>query len=274
MEQQILQEIVAAFSELPFIKGIALGGSRATGTASLDSDIDIGLYYNHEELDYDALNEKARELDDQHRFNLIGKEGDWGQWVNFGGWLKMHGIAVDLIFRDIKRIGYIMDETHAGIYSNNYHAGHPHAYISCMYRGELALSKLLYAADPSFSDLKTLAQHYPEKLQSSLIQYYLFEADFSLMLAKKAKSSEDLYYLSGILFRAISSLNQVVYAKNKIYLINEKKALLQIDRFEFAPVNYRDRVNAIFETMHLESHHPIQLLESLLADVQDLIIKQ
>ena len=56
MTEQILQKIETAFAGCSFIKGIVLGGSRATGTASDKSDIDVGIYYDAEGLDYGKLN--------------------------------------------------------------------------------------------------------------------------------------------------------------------------------------------------------------------------
>ena len=74
-------------SALPFVVGIVLGGSRARGTHDDSSDIDIGIYYNPCKPDLAALNQMARELDDQHRDNLVVPPGARGEWVNAGGWI-------------------------------------------------------------------------------------------------------------------------------------------------------------------------------------------
>lgn len=52
----------------------------------------------------------------------------------------MNGYHVDLILRDIKRVEQIIKDTEQGIVTANYQTGHPHGYISAMYRGELAIS--------------------------------------------------------------------------------------------------------------------------------------
>ena len=46
MIYNIIQSVTEKLSSLPFIEGIVLGGSRARGTHTEDSDIDIGIYYN------------------------------------------------------------------------------------------------------------------------------------------------------------------------------------------------------------------------------------
>ena len=45
MIYNIIQSVTEKLSSLPYIEGIVLGGSRARGTHTEDSDIDIGIYY-------------------------------------------------------------------------------------------------------------------------------------------------------------------------------------------------------------------------------------
>ena len=91
---------------------------------------------------------------------------------------------MDLILRDIKRVEQIMKDTEHGIVTANYQTGHPHGYISAMYRGELAISKILYAKNESLCELKKQAETYPNALQKSLVNFFMFEAGFSLMFVK------------------------------------------------------------------------------------------
>ena len=83
-------------------------------------------------------------MDDENRNNLVVPPGAWGDWINGGGWLVINGYHVDLILRDIKRVEQIIKDTEQGIVTANYQTGHPHGYISAMYRGELAISKIQY----------------------------------------------------------------------------------------------------------------------------------
>ncbi|HEY8349491.1 MAG TPA: nucleotidyltransferase domain-containing protein, partial [Clostridia bacterium] len=234
----ITVSVAEKLSVLPFISGIVLGGSRARGTHKEDSDIDIGIYYDPESFDLSAINSLASELDDEHRSGLVVPPGGWGDWVNAGGWLFICGHHVDLILRDIKRVEMIMEETERGIVTANYQTGHPHRYISAMYRGELAISKILYARDESFRELKKRAETYPAALRKSLTDFFMFEAGFSLMLARANAGSDDRYYVAGHIFRAVSCMNQVLFAINDTYCINEKKAVRMIETFEHRPEGY------------------------------------
>ena len=50
MIYNIIQSVTEKLSSLPYIEGIVLGGSRARGTHTEDSDIDIGIYYTWQQL--------------------------------------------------------------------------------------------------------------------------------------------------------------------------------------------------------------------------------
>ncbi|HAQ6131421.1 TPA: nucleotidyltransferase domain-containing protein, partial [Enterococcus faecium] len=130
MVGNVIQIVTEKLSSLPFIEGIVLGGSRARGTHTENSDIDIGIYYNSDSFDLTAINQIATELDDENRNNLVVPPGAWGDWVNGGGWLVINGCHVDLILRDIKRVEQIIKDTEQGIVTANYQTGHPHGYIS------------------------------------------------------------------------------------------------------------------------------------------------
>lgn len=71
MVDNIIKSVAEKLSSLSYIEGIVLGGSRARGTHTEDSDIDIGIYYNSESFDINTINQFATKLDDEHRNNLV-----------------------------------------------------------------------------------------------------------------------------------------------------------------------------------------------------------
>ncbi len=259
----LIQRAVDALRACPFIAGIVLGGSRATGMATENSDVDIGVYYRHGQLNAEMLSRLAQELDDQHRENLVCGEGGWGPWVNCGGWLVMDGVHVDLILRDMDRVQEVVERTDRGEFSAHYQTGHPHAFLDVMYRGELASCQLLYAADPEFSALKSRAENYPIPLQRALMQFFLFEAEFSCALAEKNLPNGDLYYFTGHLFRAASALNQALFARNAQWCLNEKKAIFRIDGFPMHPQSYAARMNHIFTLLGTSPQQALATLQTL-----------
>lgn len=101
----------------------------------------------------------------------------------------------------IKRVEQIIKDTEQGIVTANYQTGHPHGYISAMYRGELAISKIQYANDENFYEFKKQAERYPTALKKGLTEFFMFEAGFSLMFAENNIDKDDVSYVCGHCFR-------------------------------------------------------------------------
>lgn len=57
MIDNVIQIVTEKLSSLSWIEGVLLGGSRARGTHTEDSNIDIGIYYNSESFDLTAINQ-------------------------------------------------------------------------------------------------------------------------------------------------------------------------------------------------------------------------
>lgn len=257
-----------ALAGTPGVEAVVLGGSRATGTAEAGSDLDVGVYYRRERLDWDRLNAAARILDDEHREDLVCREGGWGPWVNCGGWLVMEGVHTDLILRDLDRVAGVLDETDRGEVSANDQTGHPHAYLNVMYRGELAACRPLWTDGGRFIDLKARAEIYPEPMRRALMSKFGFEMDFSAQLARKALASGDLSYICGNLYRAVACMNQVLFALNRAWCLNEKRAAVRIERLDRHPFDYARRVQEIFA---LPGERGIDALDGLRAEARALM---
>ncbi|WP_059173106.1 nucleotidyltransferase domain-containing protein [Bacillus sp. FJAT-27445] len=70
--KDIIADITNRLKRISGISAIVLGGSRAKGTHTPNSDIDIGIYYESaNDLDIDALQKLATEIDDHHRENIM-----------------------------------------------------------------------------------------------------------------------------------------------------------------------------------------------------------
>lgn len=275
--QNILHAITEHLKGLPGIAGVVLGGSRARGTNRPDSDIDIGIYYDEAAgFDVKQISKIAIKLDDEHRENLVTQLGEWGEWINGGAWLVIEGYHVDFIFRDLKRVAQVIDDCLEGKISSHYHAGHPHAFLNVMYMGEIAICKILYEKENQISDLKVKTKPFPEKLKQALINYFLFEASFSLMFAKDNVDRDDLSYVTGHCYRAVSCVNQVLFALNEEYFINEKKAVRMIDKFRLKPQNYKERIDEMITSLSVNidsTRRGIEILEGLIGETKELLNK-
>lgn len=269
--EQILQSAVKVLSQVKGITGVVLGGSRARGTHTAESDIDIGIYYQDDALDLAALDKAAAVLDSERRSGLIAPPGAWGNWVNGGGWLMSNGYHVDLILRDILRVKQAVADCHAGRITAHYQTGHPHAYLNAMYMGELAVCQILFDRDGSLRELQTKTHPYPQKMQEAMLQFFMFEAGFSQMFAISNSHKQDPYYVTAHLVRSVSCLNQVLFALNGEYCINEKKAVCMIDSFPLKPSAYGRTVENIFSLAGHAEEQACDCMKSLINEVEKLV---
>src|SRR5262249_29807171 len=127
MPDPILARIVPRLAEVPGIVSIVLGGSRARGAASEESDYDVGLYYGSDEpLDTESLLNAAKDLVDDSSAAAITPVGGWGTRIVGGGWLSIDGRKVDLLYRGVEPVRAVISACRAGQISMDYQPGHPH----------------------------------------------------------------------------------------------------------------------------------------------------
>jgi hypothetical protein len=62
-------------------------------------------------------------LDDEHRQDAITRPGDWGTWINGGGWLKIDDMAVDILFRETKNVIAVIEDCVDGNITIDYQCG-------------------------------------------------------------------------------------------------------------------------------------------------------
>jgi len=244
-DERLLARIVGTLTSVPGIRAIALGGSRARGTATPHSDYDIGLYYDgRAPFDHVTLSGAAALLDDGDA--TVTPIGGWGPRIDGGGWLTIDGTRVDLLYRDLGRVQAAIDDCRAGTIDVAYQPGHPHAFVSMIYMGEVASCQVLWDSDGVLARLITQTQPYPAALRAAVLQRFGWEAGFASANARKSLDRGDSNYLTGCLFRAIACLCQTLFAHNGHYLLNEKGAVAMADGFAHRPERFAARVAAIF----------------------------
>jgi predicted nucleotidyltransferase len=96
-----LRILAGRLTAVPGLIAVTLGGSRARGDHTANSDLDLGLYYRGA-VDTGALRLLADEVAEGHA--SITETGEWGPWVDGGGWLSIGGMPVDWIYRDISPV--------------------------------------------------------------------------------------------------------------------------------------------------------------------------
>jgi nucleotidyltransferase-like protein len=232
---------------VPGIRAIVLGGSRARGSGDTSSDTDLGIYYDPERpLDVVALELVAAERDERRQSGLVTSIGAWGPWINGGGWLRVDGSAVDLLYRDTARVESAIDSCMAGHVEAVYQPGHPLGFLSSIYAGEIVVCQTLWDPTGWVARSKNRLADYPPALREELVRRFGFEAGFCLLIAEKPVRRADVSYVAGCVFRAVSCLLVVLFALNREHWLNEKGALRLAGRFRTAPPRFCERVEAIW----------------------------
>ena len=250
------RDLAVRLGAVPGVVAVLLGGSRARGTHTPDSDTDLGLYYRGR-LDTTALGELARAVGGPSA--RVTEPGEWGPWVDGGAWLTVDGAAVDWIYRDVDRVRDAWRDAEAGRFAFHQQAGHPLGVPDFAYPGEVALGVVL--ADPTgeLSDLQRQARSYPPALADALVRA-LWEADFLVGVARKAAPRGDVGYVSGCLFRIVGLCAHALHGAAGRWLVNEKGAVAAADCLPGAPAGFRARAEALFAGLDTD---PVRLLGTL-----------
>lgn len=262
--RRLSQRLVA----IPGVTGVMLGGSRARGEYTADSDVDLGLYYRPP-LDVAGLGKLAREVAGPQA--KVTELGAWGPWVDGGAWLTIADTAVDWLYRDLDRVHLSCQDALQGRVDFHFQVGHPMGVLGTSYAGEIALGVL--QADPS-GELLALQRQvatYPTALGEALVAK-LWEADFILDGLPKPASRGDTVYVAGCLFRVVELCAYALHGRAGRWLINEKGAVALAGRLPQAPADFVRRANDVLAHLGTTSDEMAVAITSaadLLADVRD-----
>ena len=232
IEDPLLNCIVPRLAEVPGVVAVVLGGSRARATAIPASDYDIGLYFGGDtSLDTRCLLKTAQDLVDDPAAAEVTAVGGWGPRIVGGGWLRIAGRKVDLLYRGIDPVREVIDECCAGLIRMDYQPGHPHGFCSATWMGEIALCQPLHDKQGVIAGLQASTSPYPDQLRDALLRTFLWEVQFSIENGEIAIARGEQTYIAGCVYRALCCIGQVLFALNRRYLINEKGALAEAAGF-------------------------------------------
>ena len=253
-----LREIADQLVAVPGVVGVMLGGSRARGEHSPDSDVDLGLYYRRP-LDIPALRGLAQAVTGAG--TELTELGAWGNWVDGGGWLTIEGMAVDWLYRDLDRVHESWRQAQAGQLDFHFQVGHPLGIPGFAYAGEVALGVVLADPQGELAALKQRTAAYPPLLVEALVGR-LEEARFVLGAVRKTADRGDVTYLAGCLFRVLGLSAYALHAAARRWVVNEKGVIDSAGRLSIAPPDFSRRAHGVLARLGYE---PEQLRASLTA---------
>jgi predicted nucleotidyltransferase len=272
--EALTENLAARLGKVEGIEAVVLGGSHASDTASDDSDIDLGLYYEPDSPPSIAvLNALAAEVDDRHQPDLVTEIGEWGPWINGGAWLIVEGKRVDWLFRDLARVRQAVEDCSAGRITCDYQPGHPHGFHNHMYMAEVHIARVLFECEGALTALQEQTTPYPSRLRAAVIRKYAWEAGFSLEVARKPAARGDVAYVTGSLYRTIACLVQVLFALNERYFLNEKRSVAIASGLPLSPTGSAERAQRALGgagTVPADLTESLRAADALLAETRSL----
>jgi predicted nucleotidyltransferase len=260
----VAESVAAQLGEIDHVVAVALGGSWARGTAGKNSDVDLGIYYSSSKPpSVELLRRLAQDLHAGESTAQVTSFGEWGPWVNGGAWLRIHGLKVDWLYRDLERVSKVIEDCYRGIVTCDYYLGHPHGFHNHIYLAEVHYGRPLYDPSGVLAELKNSVAVYPEHLKRALVSKFLYDANFMLELARSTASRGDVFHVSGCLFRCAAALVQVLFALNETYFMNEKGAVSTANYLSIKPPSFSSRITGILS-------RPGELSDALQARVDEM----
>ncbi|MFF7932493.1 MULTISPECIES: nucleotidyltransferase domain-containing protein [unclassified Streptomyces] len=197
---------------LPAVRAVALGGSRAQGTARPDSDWDLAVYYRGT-FDPAALRAVGWEGE-------VSELGGWGGGVfNGGAWLTIDGRRVDVHYRDLDAVERELAEAREGRFRVEPLLFHLAGIPTYLIVAELAINQVLRGDLPR-------PDAYPPKLRTSAATRWRDTAHLTLAYAEANHAPAGrLTETAGALATAAVQMGHSVLAARGEWVTNEKRLL-------------------------------------------------
>ncbi|MDV9177365.1 nucleotidyltransferase domain-containing protein [Streptomyces sp. W16] len=211
-DETFLGGVADLLAELPAVRAVALGGSRAQGTHRPDSDWDLAVYYRGP---FDPADLRALGWDGE-----VSEVGGWGGGVfNGGAWLTVDGRRVDVHYRDLAVVERELAEAEEGRFRVEPLLFHLAGIPSYLVVAELAINRVLRGELPR-------PDSYPEKLRRSAAERWHGTARATLAYARANHAPKGrLTEVAGALAVAAVQAGHGVLAGRGEWVTNEKRLL-------------------------------------------------
>ena len=108
--------------------------------------------------------------------------------------------------------------------------------------------------------MKLTLQGLQEKEQWKNAGIGLPSYDIEKVAEETKKNPVWVHFGAGNIFRIFSSMNQIIFALNKKWCLNEKKAVLRIENFLIKPQDYSKKIDKIVKNL---VDNPVIVLEDI-----------
>jgi predicted nucleotidyltransferase len=206
-----LDHVADRLAALPAVCAVSLGGSRAQGTHTPDSDWDLAVYYRGD-FNPDDLRAVGWEGE-------VSEIGGWGGGVfNGGAWLTIDGRRVDVHYRDLDVVEHELAEARQGRFHWEPLMFHLAGIPSYLVVAELAVNRVLRGTLPR--------PEYPAALREAAPPMWRGRAALTLQYAKGSYVRRgQVTEVAGALATAAVQTAHAVLAARGEWVTNEKRLL-------------------------------------------------
>jgi predicted nucleotidyltransferase len=244
-KKKLLDTITEELILIDGVKAIVLGGSYATGAATENSDLDIGIYYSEQQpFDIEKIKTVAERLAYNDQPTVTGFY-EWGPWVNGGAWINTENGEVDFLYKNIEQILKTIENAKNGIWENDFEQQPAYGFSSIIFLSETQNSLPLHDPDGIVGKLKENVRQYPQQLKQSVIQQSLWSAEFTLWQAGKYAVQNDTFNTVGCLTRATKNIVTALFAINELYPMGDKRAIGILEQAKMRPEGLTSRIDNV-----------------------------
>lgn len=210
-DDMFLDPVADRLAALPAVRAVTLGGSRAQGTHTPDSDWDLAVYYRG---GFDPAELRAVGWDGE-----VSEIGGWGGGVfNGGAWFTIDGRHVDVHYRDLDVVDHELAEARQGRFHWEPLMFHLAGVPSYLVVAELAVNQVLRGSLPH--------PEYPQALREAAPPVWRDRAAMTLQYAKAAYvRGGQATEVAGALATAAMNTAHAVLAARGEWVTNEKRLL-------------------------------------------------
>ncbi|MEV5751598.1 nucleotidyltransferase domain-containing protein [Actinoallomurus sp. NPDC052308] len=210
-DETFLDLLADRLAALPAVRAVTLGGSRAQGTHTPDSDWDLAVYYRD---GFDPAELRAVGWDGE-----VSEIGGWGGGVfNGGAWLTIDGRRVDIHYRDLDVVDHELAEARQGRFHWEPLMFHLAGIPSYLVVAELAVNRVLRGTLPR--------PEYPQALRAAAPPVWRGRAAITLQYARGAYARRgQVTEVAGALATAAMNTAHAVLAARGEWITNEKRLL-------------------------------------------------
>jgi predicted nucleotidyltransferase len=209
-DDAFLEHVADALAEVPGVRGVAFGGSRAQGVSRPDSDWDVAVYYRGT-FDPDDLRALGWP-------GVLSARGGWGRIFDGGGALHVDGRTVDVHYRDLDMLEAVHDDALVGRFTIDRLLYHQAGLPSTILLAELGVNRVLRGDVPRWE--------YPPALRASAPGIWWEHAARTLHYAREGHARRGrVAQCAGLLAEAACQGAHAILAHRGEWTTNEKQLL-------------------------------------------------